>query len=87
MTGVAIKTEEYVPTTTPIISANINPLIDSPPKIKIAIRTSKVVKDVFKVLLSVLFKALFTVKSKFTLPFSPKNSLILSNTTTVSFSE
>ena len=55
MTGVAIKTEEYVPTTTPIISANINPLIDSPPKINIAIRTSKVVKDVFKLKFCVLY--------------------------------
>ena len=33
-----MNTEEYVPTITPIIKANINPLIDSPPKIKKAIK-------------------------------------------------
>ena len=35
MIGVAINNDEYVPTITPTIKANINPLIDSPPKIKI----------------------------------------------------
>ena len=61
ITGVAIKTEEYVPTSTPIIKANINPLIDSPPKRKIESSTTKVVNEVFKVLLNVLFNAPLTV--------------------------
>ena len=36
ITGVAIKTDEYVPMITPTIRANIKPRIDSPPKRKIA---------------------------------------------------
>ena len=36
MTGVATNSDEYVPTTTPTIKANINPLIESPPNKKIA---------------------------------------------------
>ena len=36
ITGVAINSEEYVPTKTPTIKANIKPLIASPPKMKIA---------------------------------------------------
>ena len=59
--GLAIYIEEYVPTITPIIKANINPRIDSPPKINIADKTISVVNDVFRVLLSVLFKAALTV--------------------------
>ena len=56
-----MNTDEYVPTITPIINANIKPLIDSPPKINIAVKTINVVNDVFKVLLRVLFKAALTV--------------------------
>ena len=67
--------------------ANINPLIDSPPKRKIETRTTSVVNDVFNVLLSVLFKAVFTIllASQDLLIFL--YSLILSKTTTVSFKE
>ena len=56
-----MNTDEYVPTITPMINANIKPLIDSPPKINIAVKTINVVNDVFKVLLRVLFKAALTV--------------------------
>ena len=56
-----MNTDEYVPTITPMINANIKPLMDSPPKINIADKTINVVNDVFKVLLSVLFKAELTV--------------------------
>jgi hypothetical protein len=56
-----MNTDEYVPTITPIINANIKPLIDSPPKINIAVKTINVVNDVFKVLLRVLFKAVLTI--------------------------
>ena len=59
--GVAINTDEYVPTITPIIKANINPLIDSPPKINIAVSTIRVVSEVFNVLLKVEFRAKLTV--------------------------
>ena len=87
MIGVAINTDEYVPTITPTIRANNKPLNESAPKANIANNTTKVVKDVFKVLLNVLFNAEFTVLSKFQLVCSFKNSLILSKTTTVSFNE
>lgn len=59
--GVAINKEEYVPIITPKIKANINPLITSPPKIKMIRRTTIVVNEVFTVLLRVLFKALLTI--------------------------
>ena len=61
ITGVAIKTDEYVPMITPTIRANIKPRIDSPPKRKIANNTKSVVKEVFNVLLKVEFSAKFTV--------------------------
>ena len=52
--GDATNSEEYVPTTTPTIRANINPLITSPPNRKITNRTKNVVNDVLTVLLNVL---------------------------------
>ena len=58
--GDATNNEEYVPTITPTIKANINPLITSPPNKKITNNTKNVVREVFTVLLKVLFKALFT---------------------------
>ena len=61
ITGVAINSEEYVPTKTPTIKANIKPLIASPPKMKIANKTTSVVNEVLMVLLKVLFKAPLTV--------------------------
>ena len=57
MLGVAIKIELYVPTTTPIIKAKINPLILSPPKLKIVNRTTNVESEVLIVRESVLFKS------------------------------
>ena len=51
--------EEYVPTITPIISMNINPLIASPPNKKIINNTTKVVKEVLIVLLKVEFNDVF----------------------------
>jgi hypothetical protein len=53
--GDATNNEEYVPTITPTIKANINPLITSPPKRKIISSTKNVVKDVLIVLLNVEF--------------------------------
>ena len=41
----------------------MNPLMDSPPKIKIAINTISVVSEVLRVLLKVLFNAVLTVVS------------------------
>ena len=85
--GEATKSEEYVPTITPTIKANINPRITSPPNKNITSRTKNVVKEVLTVLLSVLFNALFT--NELNSFFLKRNicSLILSNTTTVSFKE
>ena len=86
--GVATKTEEYVPTNTPMINANNSPLRESAPKMNIANKTTNVVNDVFKVLDKVLFNAELTVFSKSDVEeCSFKNSQILSNTTTVSFKE
>ena len=87
MIGVAINKDEYVPTTTPMIKANINPLIESPPKIKIANNTTKVVKDVFNVRLKVLLNEVSITLLNGQSVCSLKNSRILSNTTTVSFNE
>ena len=64
-----------------------NALKESAPKINIANNTKSVVKDVLSVLESVLLSAEFTVFSKSQDVYSDKNSLILSNTTTVSFKE
>jgi hypothetical protein len=49
-----MNTDEYVPTITPMINANIKPLIDSPPKINIAVKTINVVNDAdnFKVFIA-----------------------------------
>lgn len=45
-TGVAIHTEEYVPTITPIIKAKMKPLMAAPPKMKMINNTMNVVMDV-----------------------------------------
>ena len=55
--GVEIHNDEYVPITRPINKAKINPLILSPPKIKITNKTKNTVNDVKIVRLNVLFKA------------------------------
>ena len=85
--GVATNKDEYVPTITPTIKANIKPLIESPPKKKMANNTIKVVIEVFKVLPIVLFKAVFTIFSKGHPLCVFANSRILSKITTVSFNE
>ena len=53
--GDATNNDEYVPTITPTIKANINPLMTSPPKRKITSNTKNVVIDVLIVLLKVEF--------------------------------
>src|ERR1035437_2035544 len=53
--GVAIQMDEYVPITIPINNANENPRIVSPPKMKIANNTKKIVNEVLIVRLNVLF--------------------------------
>ena len=65
----------------------MNPLIDSPPNKNIANRTTKVVNEVFKVLLNVLFNAPSTIFLNSQDLLTTVNSLILSKTTTVSFKE
>ena len=87
ITGVATNTDEYVPIRTPIINANINPLIDSPPKINIETSTTNVVNDVLRVLLRVLFNAPSTILGNSQEVLMFLYSLILSKTTTVSFKE
>ena len=56
-----MNNDEYVPTITPTIKANINPLIESPPNKKIDNNTTNVVIEVLMVLPNVLLKALFTI--------------------------
>ena len=89
-TGDAINIEEYVPTNTPTISENTNPIKFSPPNKNIIINTNNVVKDVFMVLLIVEFIDLFDNSINLSL-FNPNLfvvfSLILSNIITVSFKE
>ena len=53
-TGVAMHTDEYVPTTIPISRAKAKPLITSPPKINVTNNTKNVVRDVLTVRLIVL---------------------------------
>src|SRR5690606_38407245 len=85
--GEAINNDEYVPTIIPTIRANIKPLIDSPPKMKMANNTNKVASEVINVLLKVLLNDTSTNFWKFQLVCSLIYSLTLSNTITVSFSE
>ena len=53
-----MKSDEYVPTKTPTMSANTNPRIVAPPKMKIASRVTKVVPEVLRVRASVEQSAL-----------------------------
>lgn len=59
----AIKSEEYVPTKIPMRMANINPLITTPPKIKMINNTNNVVIDVLMVRLNVVFNEALMVWS------------------------
>ena len=61
--------------------------MESPPKMKMASNTTKVVDEVFKVLPSVLLNDTSTILSNFQEVCSLKYSLTLSNTITVSFNE
>lgn len=61
--GVATKIEEYVPTTTPMIIANANPLMFPPPNMNNIKTTNKVVNDVTIVLLNVLLIARLSTSS------------------------
>ena len=85
--GVATQSEEYVPTTTPIINANTKPRIVSPPKQKIAINTTKVDIEVEKVRLNVWFNAslMFCLRARF--GYNPVYSRTRSKITTVSLIE
>jgi hypothetical protein len=56
-TGDAMKRDESVPTTTPIVMTKEKAKIDFPPKNTNARRTSKVVPEVINVRLNVTFKA------------------------------
>ena len=87
MIGEAINKDEYVPTITPTINANINPLIESPPNKKIANNTTKVVTEVLIVLPNVELSAVSTTLENFQEVWIPANSRILSKITTVSFNE
>ena len=79
--------EEYAPKAIPINKAKINPLRFSPPKIKMANNTNKVVKEVLKVLPKVLEIESSNNPAKVRAFFSLKYSLILSKIVTVSFRE
>ncbi|MCY1509997.1 hypothetical protein D9M68_443560 [compost metagenome] len=86
-TGVAMNNDEYVPTMIPTSIANINPRIDSPPKINMINNTMIIVNEVFNVLDIVVLTDLFTISLKLPFVLPARYSRILSNTITVSFIE
>ena len=71
----------------PTNKAKEKPLNASPPNTKRIPTTTKVVNEVMIVRLIVLLIASLKSGANSTLAFLPKNSLTLSNTTTVSFTE
>ena len=83
----ATKIDEYAPKPIPINNAKINPLKLSPPKMKIANNTNKVVNVVLKVLPNVLEIESSNNPAKVIDFFSRKYSRILSKIITVSFKE
>src|SRR5690606_8458458 len=85
--GDATKIDEYVPIKMPTIIAKANPRSTSPPNINRTTTTSKVVRDVMNVRLSVSLKDLFTSRSKVSVLNRFENSRIRSKTTTVSLME
>ena len=87
MIGVATKTDEYVPISIPINNAKEKPPREGPPNKNRTNTTIKVVIDVIIVLLRVLLIDSFTNGIRFPPTFNPIVSLIISNTTTVSFIE
>lgn len=62
-TGVAMNSDEYVPTTIPTNKAKMNPLIDAPPKMNIANNTTIVDNEVLNVRRNVEFNASLTTCS------------------------
>ena len=82
--GVAMNSDEYVPTMIPTNKAKMNPLIDAPPKMNIANNTTMVDNEVLNVRRSVEFNASFTTCSSSRFGYSLRYSRIRSNTTTVS---
>ena len=85
--GLATNTEEYVPTTTPIIRAKAKSCMTPPPRTNNANTTTSVVVDVRIVLLRVSLMLAFMTSSKLRLRKRLRFSLILSKTTMVSFRE
>ena len=83
----ARKIEEYVPTTSPIERTRAKAFVVSGPKKKSARTTNKVVSEVFTDLVIVSFKEIPTTSTKSLEAFLRRFSLILSNTTIVSFTE
>ena len=59
--GVAMNTEAYVPTAIPTNRAKTKPLMDEPPKMKMASNTTKVDNEVLNVRRNVEFNAEFVV--------------------------
>ena len=82
--GVAMNSDEYVPTMIPTNKAKMNPLIDAPPKMNIANNTTMVDNEVLNVRRSVEFNASFTTCSSSRFGYNLRYSRIRSNTTTVS---
>ena len=82
--GVAMNSDEYVPTMIPTNKAKMNPLIDAPPKMTIANNTTMVDNEVLNVRRNVEFNASFTTCSSSRFGYSLRYSRIRSNTTTVS---
>ncbi len=82
-----MNNEEYVPTMIPINKAKTNPLMEVPPKIKIASNTTNVDSEVLKVRRSVEFKAAFVFALSSRFGYRLWYSRIRSNTTTVSLIE
>ena len=59
-----MNSEEYVPTTTPISNAKVNPRITSPPKRKMDSKTKNVLNDVLNVRLRVLVNDRFMISER-----------------------
>ena len=59
--GVAMNSDEYVPTMIPTNKAKMNPLIDAPPKMNIANNTTMVDNEVLNVRRSVEFLSLIHI--------------------------
>lgn len=82
-----MNNEESVPTRTPIVITSEKAKIDLPPRITKASKTSNVVPDVIRVLLSVTFNEWLTTSTNFILRNTLVSSRILSKTIIVSFKE